>query len=134
MRVYLAGHMPKPGENDWRNDIIHRLCNYDIDFLVPMTTANTTLEKVKHDLTATKDEMYLNQCDVAVVNLDLKLGKCLGAMWEFGYLYSRHIPIILYNHHNDMGRTEFLKHKASATVTTFNELIEALIYMSLEWE
>ena len=130
MKVYLAGHMPKIGELDWRDEIATKLANYSIDFLIPRDVYNSTLKNVKHDATAAKDEMYLNICDVAVINLDLEKGKCLGASWEFGYLYSRHIPVILWNHHKDMSRTKFLEHKAAVTVTTFDELIDLLIYYS----
>ena len=130
MKVYLAGHMPKDGEVDWRSQIAGRLSNYDIEFLIPQDTKNTFLKPIKHDATAAKDEMYMNMCDIAIVNLDLDMGKCLGAMWEFGYLYQRHVPVILWNHHTGMPRTYFLEHKAAVVVDSFEELIQLLIYYS----
>lgn len=137
IKVYLAGHMPKENEVDWRDEIIQRLSdNPSIYFLVPEDSKLTPLENlsIRHDATATRDEMFLNKCDVAVVNLDLELGSCLGAMWEFGYLYSKQIPIILWNHHPGMSRTHFLEHKASVVVKTIGELTHLLSYLSAELE
>ncbi|MHB8153369.1 MAG: hypothetical protein ACYDG3_09960, partial [Bacillati bacterium] len=78
MKVYIAGHMPKSEERDWRmEDIVSRLASYEIEFLIPSDTSNAILKTVKHGATATKDEMFLNECDIAVVNLDLDMGRCL---------------------------------------------------------
>src|ERR1700680_958273 len=99
MRIYLAGHMPKTGEKDWREEItkefetIYTIGGMNgvrsdprVKFLIPTeihvddvdTTAHVNMTYFRSDANAARDEIFLNTCDLAVVNLDLNIGKCLG--------------------------------------------------------
>jgi nucleoside 2-deoxyribosyltransferase len=145
MKVYLAGHVAKNGERDWRDTItynkmiekfnnsalIHQ--NDRIIFLKPQDTIEGMdifeLKQVKGEILASQDHHYMNICDVAVVYLDLNLGYCLGAMWEFGYLKQRGKPVILVNKHPKMGRTKFLEHNADVVVHDLEQIAPVLFHM-----
>jgi nucleoside 2-deoxyribosyltransferase len=137
LKVYVAGHMPKQDEVDWRYFFTDYVNEYlrdkkiQIEFLMPEdSTVPETVKHVKHDVVATRDLYYLKTCDVAVVNLDLKMGQCLGAMWEFGYLRAHDKPVILINHHPELHKTKFLEHNASVVVRDMMEACEILNYMA----
>jgi nucleoside 2-deoxyribosyltransferase len=132
MKCYLAGHMTRPGESDWRRYIISRINEKEnnIIFLIPIDHDLKDLPDItRNSALATGDKMFLNQCDCAILNLDLKLGSCLGAVWEFGYLCRRNIPVILINHQPDLGKTKFLEHNASVVVYNANDAVDILRHM-----
>jgi nucleoside 2-deoxyribosyltransferase len=133
MKVYLIGHIPKNDDHDWRKDLIQEwamsVTDSDIEFLVPENTSNDHLYEMRHEITSTRDMMYLNTCDVAIAYLNLDAGKFLGGSWELGYLFAIRKPVILWNHHPNMPRTKFLEHHASVVVYDMAQVLETLKYM-----
>jgi nucleoside 2-deoxyribosyltransferase len=131
-KLYLGGHMPKSYDiaKDWRKPIEHRYFGMGKYILLSPTEFDNNVHNEKHtNALAARDEILLNACDLAVINLDLDVGKCLGVMWEFGYLRAHNKPVILWNHHKGMPRTKFLEHKSSVVVYTIDELFTVLDYM-----
>lgn len=144
MKCYMSGHMAKGTEEDWRDYIINRIekeynnsvrvlsKDYTIKFLVPrdkdLKDKNLS-DEVKHNALATGDRYQMNICDVAVVNLDLKLGSCLGTMLEMGILVNMAKPIILINNQPDLPKTKFVEHNASVVVYNMDDVVDILIHM-----
>jgi nucleoside 2-deoxyribosyltransferase len=140
MKVYLAGHMPKRKEADWRDELIRivhsilvEVSGPDVEFLTPRDVdlrSFPRLTHVRHEATSTKDHMFLNVCDVFLVYLNLNMGHCLGSMYEMGYAKALHIPIILINSHPEMPRTKFLEHNSDIVTVNVKEAAEVIAYMA----
>jgi nucleoside 2-deoxyribosyltransferase len=78
------------------------------------------------EINATRDKIQMNSCDLAVVYLNLKIGRCLGAMVELGYLTAHHKPIILINESKEISATKFVEHNSDIVVYNLEDGAKAL--------
>jgi len=131
MKVYMAGHMRKINEapdTHWREifDLYFQKLVSDhykhkkvyplppIRFLHPLDV--TILE-----VNAARDQIQMNQCDISVCYLNLKIGRCLGMCYEIGYLKAHDKPIILINESTDISATKFIEHNCDIVVHSLED-------------
>jgi nucleoside 2-deoxyribosyltransferase len=117
MKVYLSGHMKKPGETvDWRdyfighfNEIVKQHYKKKKVYPLPSVQFVTPLAKAIPEVNATRDMMLMNISDIAVAYLNLNMGRCLGAMFEIGYMKAHNKPVVLVNVSSDVLATKFIE-------------------------
>jgi nucleoside 2-deoxyribosyltransferase len=132
IKIYLSGHIPKKGDGPearWRAILIGKFNKYvkahykdtkvyplpPIDWIHPLSNA-------PDNINAARDRMLMNSCDIAVVYLNLDIGKCLGTMWEMGYLNNLGVPVLLIEHTYNA----FIHHNADVTVKDLDEAAQSL--------
>jgi nucleoside 2-deoxyribosyltransferase len=139
MKVYLSGHVPKnQDEWDWRKDFLdiskRMLNSYSdrIEYLYPLSpyqyfSREIAANKEKlEEYNYFRDTYFLNVCDIAVIAVDLSVGKLLGTCFELGYLSAKQKPTILINRliGKDKDRGKFLEHQATIVVSSFEQAVE----------
>jgi nucleoside 2-deoxyribosyltransferase len=140
MRIYLSGHTRKAGEgpdSHWRDILTmyfekHAEQHYKAKKVYPLPSIRFTypLEKnTKLEINAARDKMLMNSCDIAVCYLNLNLGRCLGGMFELGYLKAIGKPILLINESSEIASTKFIEHNASVVSHSLDEASNILYNM-----
>lgn len=131
MRVYTSGHIKKKGDAPdahWRdmfNFYFEKLVTDHYKrtkvFPLPPLRFLHPLDDANLEINAARDKFLMNQCDIAVVYLNLKIGRCLGAMFETGYLVAHNKPIILINESTDVGATKFIEYNSDVVAHSIEE-------------
>lgn len=136
MRIYLSGHIPSKDETDWRTILIghfdglqHEKYKQKGAWQLPLIRWIHPLSDSVAKFNAARDRYLMEIADFAVINLDLNTGKCLGCMFEMGYMKRRQVPILLINHHQSMARTQFIEWNADLVVYNLKDAASALLEM-----
>lgn len=129
MKIYLSGHIPRESENSpavhWRDILVTHFdslvkTHYKNKKVYPMPSIEwispLDASKVLMQVNAARDKMLMNQADLGVVYLNLNIGRCLGAMYEMGYLAAHDVPIVLINMNTDVSATHFIEHNADVVI------------------
>lgn len=139
MKIYMSGHIRKPNESPetyWREIFtmyFDKLAkeHYKHKKVYPLPTVRFLhpLDNSSSELNAARDKHLMNICDMAVVYLNLNIGRCLGAMFEVGYLVAHNKPILLINESYAIPATHFIEHNSDVVFHSLDDGAKGLYDM-----
>ena len=142
VNVYTAGYMAGEGSDrfDWRKKAASLLSMqrqvFEDDRTNPVQWLNPGVPKGdipgsgNPAIYTPRDVLMIRKADILLAYIDLKVAKCLGAVWEMGMAYGMGKPVIMVDMSPEVDSLDLQRSTATAVWPSLEEGVKALAFVA----